>query len=99
MAAKQLEKCQICFYFMKRFLSRETFYIYNSIGFVSEGKIIIYIAMNLTLVLRRCLISSCFLTLQVEGRTAFASNVVSCALNLTISFQQDFLVNFSKCLV
>lgn len=35
---------------MKRFLSRETFYIYNSIGFASEGKIIVHIAMNLALV-------------------------------------------------
>lgn len=87
MAAEQLEKFQICFYFMKRFLSRETFYIYNSIDFASEGKIIIYIPMNLTWALQRCLISSCFLTLQVEGRTAFASNVVPCALNLTMSFQ------------
>lgn len=86
LAAKQLEKFQIYFCCMKRFLSRKTFYIYNSIGFASEGKIIIYIAMNLALVLRRCLIFSCFLTLQVEGRTAIASKVVSCVLNLTMPF-------------
>lgn len=64
----------LCFYFY-----RIKCYVYNSMSFASEGKLITYSAINLTLVLQpHWLVSSCFVTLQVGRSFALANSGIPC---------------------
>lgn len=78
----QPETFEICFYRREDlsclYFYRVKRYVYKSISFALESKIIIYVAINLALVLQQHRLTfSRFATPQVEGRTAFANNRIS----------------------